>query len=151
VGVDVGESVGAAVGPVGSGAGVDRGAGGAVARGVETGAGLAVGRGVGAAVGRGVGLAVGLGVGFGVGLGVGAGVGVAATVMVTEPAASWSSNRSRLIASKEIVCVPTGSRPVHVKVTSRFQSGLGSVVVIGRAAPATETRTQFAGEPSRLR
>jgi hypothetical protein len=111
--------------------------------------GRAVGAGVGRAVGRGVatGFGVGLGVGFGVGFGVGAGVG--GTVMVNEPPLRLSLNRSRLIASKMTPCVPAGSLPDQVKRTPPFQSV--PLVVIACAVPATLTRTQSTGEPSRLR
>jgi hypothetical protein len=124
--------------------------GGFVARGV--GAGVEVGGFVGAGVGFGVGLGVGFGVGFGVGVGagVGFGVGVGGTLIVTEPAASVSSNRSRLIASNTIVCVPAGSLPDQVNVVRRFQSS-PLLCSIACAVPSTLTRTQSAGDPSRFR
>jgi hypothetical protein len=104
-----------------------------------------LGRGVGVAVGRGV--AAGFGVGFGVGLGVGFGVG--GTVMVSEPPPSVSVNRSRLIASKVTVCVPAGSLPDHAKRTPVFQ--FVPLVLMVCVLPATRTRTQSAGDPSRFR
>jgi hypothetical protein len=133
-GVGEGEAVAVGVGP-----GVDVGA--VVAAAV----GWAVGAGVGRAVGRGVatGFGVGLGVGFGVGL------GVDGTVIVTEPPLSVWLNRSRLIASKVTACVPAGSLPDQVRRTPPFQSV--PLVDIVCAAPATWTRTQSTGEPSRLR
>ena len=133
--------------PVGVATGVAAGEGVAVGPGVGVGAAVAaaVGRAVGAAVGRAVatGFGVGLGVGFGVGLGVGG------SVMVTEPPLRLSLNRSRLIASKVTACVPAGSLPDQVNRTPPFQSV--PPVVIAWAVPATRTRTQSTGEPSRLR
>ena len=116
-----------------------------VGLGVDSGVGLGVGFGVGA----GVGLGVGFGVGLGVGAGVGFGVGVGGTVMVTDPPLRLSANRDRLIASKVTACVPAGSLPLQANCTSFFQL-TPPVRVIACVAPATLTRTQSAGEPSRL-
>jgi hypothetical protein len=107
----------------------------------------AVGTDVGSGVGRGVGRGVALGVGRGVGLGVGLGFGAE---IVTVPAEILSENRSRLIAAIETACEPTGSRPAHRYVTPRFQS-VPLALVIVRVDPATVTRTQSAGDPSRFR
>ena len=150
-GRSVGSAVGAALG-LGRGRIVGRGVDRGSTVGASVGAGVAVGRGVGRGVGAGVGLGVGFGVGSGVGSGVGLGVGlgVGGGLMVTVPAPSLSSKRSRLIASNTTSCVPTGSLPVQRKRTSRFQSP-SATRAIGWVDPATCTRTQFAGEPSRLR
>ncbi len=108
----------------------------------------ATGAAIGFGVGRGVGRAVGLGVGRGVGRGVGFGVG--GGEIVTVPAEIVSENRSRLIAWIEMACEPTGNRPAQRNVTPRFQS-VPLVRTIVRADPATVTRTQLAGDPSRFR
>lgn len=133
------------------GAGLGRGVGVAVGRVVGLGVGATVARGVGAGVGfavaLGVGLGVGLGVAFGVGCGVGAGVG--GRVIVTEPPPRLSLNRSRLIASNVAVWVPAGSLPDHWKRTPCFQAV--PEVLMACVLPATRTRTQSAGDPSRLR
>jgi hypothetical protein len=143
VGLGVAPSLGLGRAESGDGGGVGRGVGVAVGRVVALGAAVAVARGVGA----GVGLAVGLGVGSGVGFGVGAGVG--GSVIVTEPAARLSLNRSRPIASNVAAWVPAGSLPDHWKRTPCFQ--FVPEVLMRCVAPATRTRTQSAGDPSRLR
>ena len=129
VGAAVGVAVGAVVGAAANGAAV-----GAAAN--------------GAAGGFGVGRGVGLGVGRGVGRGVGSGVGGAE--IVTVPAEIVSENRSRLIAAIEMACEPTGNRPAQRNVTPRFQL-VPLVLAIVRVDPATVTRTQSAGDPSRFR
>jgi hypothetical protein len=93
-----------------------------------------------------------LGVGFGVGFGVGSGVGfgVAGCSIVTEAAEISSAKRSRLRAAIDTGCEPTGSLPDHRKVTPRFQSS-PATRAIARVEPATVTRTQSAGDPSRFR
>jgi len=123
----------------------------AVGVGVAAGTGAVAGVDCGVGVGRGV--ASGLGVGLGVGRGVGAGVGfgVGGTVIVTEPPANTSSNRSRLIAWNWTEWVPAGSLPLQRNRTSRFQSGDPPTFVIAWVEPATVTLTQSAGEPSRFR
>ena len=136
VGAAVGVAVGVVVGTAATGA--------AIGFGVGRGVGRAVGLGVGRGVGRGVGLGVGRGVGRGVGFGVGGGE------IVTVPAEIVSENRSRLIAWIEMACEPTGNRPAQRNVTPRFQS-VPLVRTIVRADPATVTRTQLAGDPSRFR
>lgn len=95
-----------------------------------------------------MGSGVGLGVGFGVGLGVG--LGVAGCWIVTDPAATSSAKRSRLSAAIVTGCEPAGSLPDQRNVTPRFQSS-PATRVIPRVDPATVTRTQSAGEPSRFR
>jgi hypothetical protein len=95
-----------------------------------------------------VGFAVGFGVGFGVGAAVGAGVG--AGLIVTLPAETESVKRSRLRALMVIAWVPTGRRPAQRNVTPRFQSVPPDRVML-RVTPAIRTRTQSAGDPSRLR
>jgi hypothetical protein len=107
---------------------------------------------VGAAVGRGVGLAVGRGVGVGLGLGVGAavGAGVGAGRIVTVPAETESVKRSRLRALMVMAWVPAGRRPAQRNVTPRFQSVPADRAMV-RVTPAMRTRTQSAGDPSRLR
>jgi hypothetical protein len=124
VGVAVGVAVGAVVGAAANGA--------------------TVGFGVGRVVGRGVGLGVGRGVGRAVGSGVGG------AEIVTVPAEIVSENRLRLIAAIEMACEPTGNRPAQRNVTPRFQS-VPLVRAIVRVDPATVTRTQSAGDPSRFR
>jgi hypothetical protein len=150
----VARSPGVPVGPgVASGVGEEPGRDAGVGWGVATGVGDGVGLGVGAEVGRGVGfgvgagVAVGRGVGLGVGLGVGAGVGA---VIVTVPADSRSSKRSRLIASMVTAWAPTGSVPDQVKRVPVFQLPVPDRTMAW-LDPAAVTRTQSAGEPSRLR
>jgi hypothetical protein len=125
--------------------------GSALSEGTAVGAGLgvAVGAAVALAVGAGVGLGVGFGVGRGVGFGVAVGAGVAGAVIVTDPPLRVSLNRSRLIASKVTVWVPAGNLPDQLKRTPAFQSV--PPVLIACVEPATRTRTESAGEPSRLR
>jgi hypothetical protein len=144
----LGDGSGVAVGSPLPGATPDPAVGVGVGRGVDAGVGRSVGRGVGFGVGREVDLGVGFGVGSGVAFGVGAGVGVG--LIVTVPAASVSENRSRLKAATLTTWDPTGRRPDQRNVTPRFQS-----VPLTRAmawpVPPIVTRTQFAGDPSRLR
>ena len=148
-----GRAIGAATLPVGVGVASEVGDGSARAAGlaVGVGRGVAVGTALALAVGAGVGLGVGLGVGFGVGFGVGLGVGlgVGGTVIVTDPPPRLALNRSRLIPSNVTVCVPAGSLPDQLKRTPAFQSA--PLVPMPCVDPATRTRTQSAGDPSRLR
>ena len=124
------------------GVGVDGGLG------VAVGVGRSVGRGVVRGAGFGVGLGVGRGVGLGVGFEVGSGLGVG--LIVTVPADSASANLSLLSADSFTGWEPTGSRPLQRNVTPRFQS-VPPTRAIACAVPPIVTRTQFAGDPSRLR
>ncbi len=160
-GVDASPGTTATVSSLGSGladglgedgaAGLGEGRGASVGDGVGAAVALAVGAGVGAR-GAAVGSAVGRGVGRGVYRGVGRGVasGVGGGEIVTLPAPMSSEKRSRLSASIETACAPTGNLPAHRNVTPRFQS-VPLTLDMAWVDPATLTRTQSAGEPSRLR